>query len=74
MILFTWAILCRFSPEGPEAEVKFHSLSSLMRPKAPEDWRSPKPGGVPGGLGGRASVLDCGDGVFAVAALEGVRG
>ena len=34
-----------------------------------EDWRSPRPDGMTGGLGGRDSVLDCGDGVFGVAAL-----
>src|SRR5437867_2352087 len=40
-----------FSPERAEAEAKFRPSSSPTRPKAPEDWRTLRPGGVPGSLG-----------------------
>src|SRR6266487_1492814 len=50
---WTAAVLCRFFPERAEAEAKFHPSSSSTRPKAPEDWRTPRPGGISGGLGGR---------------------
>jgi hypothetical protein len=69
---WTAVVLYRFSPERGEAE---DQVSPVVHParvvKAPEDWRSPRPGGLSTGPEHSRSVLDCGDERSEVTALGG---